>query len=532
MARAGLVARAWPRGAAFAWVPAACGTIALAASSMATPLRARRRLELMLQLVLLLRLPPQSMIDAREAVDGQQTDVGFFWHIADVHVLYGRNVSWAPDRPLPGQPFGSHGADATFASGLYQNLTAEMAQRNPSPDFILLSGDISNEVRDIIEATRILKTHFPRTPVYVSNGNHDVNLGFYNRANTTDKERLGPGTHTRDWNPSLSPDQGDPDLGSSSERLQLLEDVWNATGWLSAPWCEGCLSTFRQAGVYSSPVYGVPRLRILNVNTNPWIGPHLKPAKEAKDPAHMFEYMAAELASARARGEKVLLQGHIPPGFGTRAASSAPDGWDEDANQKVEEILADFADQCVGFFHGHEHSDAIRLHRNGTGNPTVVSYLTPAGAPLNQNPGFRSYTFDKNSLELLDYQQYYLDLDKANAAKSMSWQLEYAAKEYFELESLRPAEWEQLHKRFLVNDTAFQRFAAINYVQYDLNKCTGSCKAVMICGLFAVTTSAHEACVKSLGYASGAQLQRMWLAEGGAVHAALTHRPGAADPTD
>ena len=122
---------------------------------------------------------------------------------------------------------------------------------NAKPDFILLSGDISNEVRDIIEATRILKGRFPATPVYVSDGNHDVNLGFYNRANLTDPERLGPGTGTRDWTESSSPDEGDQDLsvkGEVSQRLFLLESVWNATGWLSAPWCASCLATFRQSG--------------------------------------------------------------------------------------------------------------------------------------------------------------------------------------------------------------------------------------------------------------------------------------------
>eukprot|EP01052_Picozoa_sp_SAG31_P017648 SAG31_NODE_1216_length_9328_cov_12.252465_10_plen_146_part_00 len=111
----------------------------------------------------------------------------------------------------------------------------------------------------------------------------------------------------------------------------------------------------------------------------------------------------------------------------------------------------------------------------------------------------------------------------------MTWQLEYVAKEYFELQSMRSSAWEQLHQRFLVNDTAFQKFAAVNYVMYDLKRCIGNCKAVMICGLFAVTTPAHEACVKSFGYASGAKLQRVWLTEGGALHAALTHKAGAAD---
>ena len=114
----------------------------------------------------------------------------------------------------------------------------------------------------------------------------------------------------------------------------------------------------------------------------------------------------------------------------------------------------------------------------------------------------------------------------------VQWQLEYQAKEYFQLESMQPAAWEALHQQFLVNDTHFQKFAvrtllrnplrfiincmkppilsrqardkrketvklvlesqAINYVQCDLAKCSGSCKAVMICALFAVTTPKHR----------------------------------------
>ena len=71
-------------------------------------------------------------------------------------------------------------------------MTAEMAARNPTPDFILHSGDILFDMKDITEASRILKATFPNTPCYVSNGNHDTNLGFYNGANASDN-----------WSPQL-----------------------------------------------------------------------------------------------------------------------------------------------------------------------------------------------------------------------------------------------------------------------------------------------------------------------------------------
>ena len=225
------------------------------------------------------------------------------------------------------------------------------------------------------------------------------------------------------------------------------------------------------------------------------------------------------------------MAGHIPPGYYERAPEF---DWTDEANNRVEGILAEYKDVVKGFFHGHDHSDAIRLHKSnlvGDGDPTVVSYLTPAGAPLNQNPGFRSYSFDKSSLDILDYDQYYLNLDKANAAGVMQWELEYSARSYFGLDDLTPASWNKLHQRFLDDDSAFQKFAEINYVQYDLSKCAGSCKATMVCGLFAVTTPRHAACLASFGYASIEAVQLARAAEDDASRAqgrvvVETHMPG------
>ena len=72
--------------------------------------------------------------------------------------------------------------------------------------------------------------------------------------------------------------------------------------------------TLLPAGIYSTPVFDAPGLRVLNVNTNPWIrrkGGAGWPAQEGDDPAQMFEYMQVELAKARRSKEKVILQGEI-----------------------------------------------------------------------------------------------------------------------------------------------------------------------------------------------------------------------------
>lgn len=205
------------------------------------------------------------------------------------------------------------------------------------------------------------------------------------------------------------------------------------------------------------------------------------------------------------------MTGHIPPGYFERAFEF---DWTDYANDRMEKVLEEFDDIVMGYFHGHDHSDAIRLHTAAGpgGKPTVVSYLAPAGAPLSQNPGFRSYQYDRATFEILDLTQYYVDLDKANAEQKITWEREYSAKEYFGMESLKPEAWEQLHQQFLSNDTAFQRFSRINYVQYDLLPCGKACKATMLCGCFAVTTAKHKACMASFGHATeeqAAEAQRL-----------------------
>ena len=128
----------------------------------------------------------------------------------------------------------------------------------------------------------------------------------------------------------------------------------------------------------------------------------------------------------------------------------------------------------------------------GGGDPTVVSYLTLAGAPLNQNPGFRSYTFDKSSLDILDYNQYYLDLDKANAAREMKWELEYSAKEYLNLEDLSPTSWNKLHQRFFgrrlrIPKVCPDQLRAVRHVQMCRQLQSGD-------GMRAVCCHHHKAC--------------------------------------
>jgi len=82
------------------------------------------------------------------------------------------------------------------------------------------------------------------------------------------------------------------------------------------------------------------------------------------------------------------------------------------------------------------------------------------------NPSYRVYTMDPFTFQLLDYDQYYLDLTEANSKKSTctttthsvfsniesphvipNWKMSYRAREEYSLDDLTPDSWAGLVKR-------------------------------------------------------------------------------------
>ena len=71
----------------------------------------------------------------------------------------------------------------------------------------------------------------------------------------------------------------------------------------------------------------------------------------------------------------------------------------------------------VGQLFGHMHKDDFRLQlldskRDSTDIKKSFGLLAPSLSPnYNSNPAFRMMSLDKEALSLVDYNQYYMDLD-------------------------------------------------------------------------------------------------------------------------
>lgn len=76
----------------------------------------------------------------------------------------------------------------------------------------------------------------------------------------------------------------------------------------------------------------------------------------------------------------------------------------------------------AGQLFGHMHKDDFRLQLLDSSDiKKSFALIAPSLSPdFNSNPAFRVMSLDKEALSLVDYNQYYMDLDPGNMLSSMT----------------------------------------------------------------------------------------------------------------
>jgi len=127
-----------------------------------------------------------------------------------------------------------------------------------------------------------------------------------------------------------------------------------------------------------------------------------------------MNWLAAQLAEARAMKEKVYIAMHIPPGMD--AYSNKP-MWDKGKNgtswlNMFLALTSTYKDDISGILYGHTHMDEVRRLYDSTGkNITEVAISCPGVTPQHMNnPGFKTVTFDEGNKELTGFTTYYTRL--------------------------------------------------------------------------------------------------------------------------
>jgi len=145
-----------------------------------------------------------------------------------------------------------------------------------------------------------------------------------------------------------------------------------------------------------------------------------------------FIWLEKVLREAESKGEYVYILDHFPiNGEFTLFECS-----------KRLRALFDRFDYIIrGYFSGHNHLDDIApVRRYFEPRPIInINYIAPSLTPKEGdglNPSFRQYIIDKNTKQIIDYEQYRLNLTEANLIGEANWYLSHKATELFNVSDL------------------------------------------------------------------------------------------------
>ncbi|GFS93572.1 acid sphingomyelinase-like phosphodiesterase 3a, partial [Nephila pilipes] len=171
-----------------------------------------------------------------------------------------------------------------------------------------------------------------------------------------------------------------------------------------------------------------PGLRIISINTILWYSPN-NLTSDIPDPGNQFQWLEEVLKNSSRSSEKVYIVGHVPPGYYNRVfkgQKSSPTFHPQHAKMFTK-LLLKYASIIAGQLYGHFHLDMFQVFQYDTGTFKGSSILASSITPWHENkdnnisipvnPSVRLMHYSNKDSMLLDYDQYYLNLTKANSIK-------------------------------------------------------------------------------------------------------------------
>lgn len=322
---------------------------------------------------------------------------------------------------------------------LVDSIMDAMKRVEQKPDFILSLGDHAahgivdvvnvNTTGQVINAIRVVSEKFmetfPDSPVFPVLGNADVPNQNY---------IMPTGSVGQDW----------------------LRKIWDQ--WEPLVTCRNCSNTVKQQlevdvsefvssgiGYYSvNKIPNTPGVRILALNTLLYTSnDHSGDASRQKLGENQLIWLDTQLHKASEAGDKVIIIGHIPPGIQPR--DQAPQ-WKDNWAVRIVSIFEKYSDVIISQFYGHFHFETFKLYISNSGEKLVSSaIIAPSGTPFfSNNPGFLNAFLDKEKKRLLDYNNYYLDLQHL---ESSEWRLSYNFRTAYQLDDITTESLQKLHEK-------------------------------------------------------------------------------------
>jgi sphingomyelin phosphodiesterase acid-like 3 len=439
----------------------------------------------------------------------EQPDIGVILSLADFHFdplfdpkLFQALVQSAPSewtRIFDGSQvsgYGQYGKDSNYK--LLVSALQHAALAAPKADFILLAGDwLAHDLsetyyqhagnrnpRGLYEfidktmafLTQRIRDEFPDVPIYPALGNVDSYCGDYQ-------------------------------LQPKGEFLRRTADTWKVF-FHNRDNQRAFMETFPTGGYYAVSASGAPNHRIVVLNTVFFAPDYRNQCGNPKDdPAgDQLRWLAAELKDAAAKGDKVWLLYHIPPGIDAYNTVMATGGstvekviplWQAGHQESFLKLLNQYRSTILFTLTGHSHTDEFRLPPDlGTGRPATFLLVTPAISPIfENNPGLQVLSYDRRTFSLLDYTTHRLDLA---AGPSTDWKEGYRFSRTYRLfpvtgGSLETLSW-SLRKEAQTRATYMRHYNVGNTASPQI---TDQTWPVFWCVIGHLTVAAFQTCVEN-----------------------------------
>ncbi|KAL5481336.1 hypothetical protein EMCRGX_G021473 [Ephydatia muelleri] len=190
----------------------------------------------------------------------------------------------------------------------------------------------------------------------------------------------------------------------------------------------------------------------------------------------LLDWLELEVDSAEKTGQKVLIIAHVPPGDTSTHSSYG---------EFYLNLTKRYGSTIVGHLTGHTHNDEFQLAQDEYGVYGVVMVAPSVTPYTNNNPAFRIYTMDLIKDTLLGYDQYFLNLTKANEMAALkqvpSFELSYTTALEYGLQDLSPQSYAALIERQAIS-LQFEKYEDL-ISTYNYNKHSKSNEAYKNCDI-------------------------------------------------
>lgn len=386
-------------------------------------------------------------------------DIGTFLQITDPHIdilymvgspancEYGwTGLGCCRSTSIPIQPYrnaGKYGdVNCDVSSAFVDETFKYIAKRFPDLDFIFWTGDnpdhhdftqtYRHNMDEIELVAKLIKDNFKNIPVFPVLGNHD----------TWPVDQLS--------------------LNFAKTKLSVdMTSLFTDNGWLN----NQALFSFSQNGYYS--IMMNPKLLLIGLNSLYYENNNLF-IKGVDDPANQLKWLESQLKNSMINNIKVWIISHTPPT--TRNTFS----------EKYYKIVLRYSSIITGQFFGHTHSNRFLIFYNELLNkPVNHAYISASILPQNQDASFRIYYYNRTDMSIVNYEEYYSNIDEANRSGKVVYNYGYDPLSLYDMKSVESSDWFDLYNRLNVNNTLLMSYVK-NYHPNSNKTCDIACQFELV----------------------------------------------------